>query len=478
MTKTRSRLLYCPMHRTVCSRNVLPASFKNNRTRVKGKALSLAKEDESMNGSGTRNLTAKQFGDRGIVLRRGTESTAQSGRSPVDARAVLAEVLTRSVPVSVQCLLWGRAAGRCEFGGCNQPLWKSRVTQEQVNIAEKAHIYAFGSRGPRGHFGVAPADLHDLSNLMLVCHGCHRKIDRKRDGGRYTVSLLQQMKVTHERRIELVGAIAPEKSSHILLYGANIGDHSSHLNYTEAASAVFPERYPAAERAIELSVHNSSFCDSDGSFWQNEAFELRRKFDRQVRLPIAEGVIRHLSVFAIAPQPLLVLLGSLLGDIVPCDVYQRHREPTTWEWPPEGETPPFRLVRLTSVEGPAALVFEVSATVNVERIQQVLGERVSVWSIDVPTPHNDVMRSRRQKAEFRGLVRTAMEQIKAAHGQTAMLHVFPAMPVSLAVELGRARMPKADMPWLVYDQVNARGGLVRALTIPGGEEQPWSQTPR
>ena len=390
----------------------------------------------------------------------------------MNARVVLAEQVTRSVPVSAQCLLWGRAAGRCEFGGCNQPLWKSRVTQEQVNIAEKAHIYSFGSGGPRGNLGVSAADLHDLSNLMLVCHACHRKIDRKRDGGRYTVSLLRQMKAAHERRIELVSAIAPGKSSHILLYGANIGHHSSPLNYTEAAGALFPGRYPAADRAIELSVHNSSFCDRDAGFWQNEAFELRRKFVRQVRLQIAEGAIQHLSVFAIAPQPLLILLGSLLGDIVPSDIYQRHREPTTWEWPSEEETPSFRLARPISVEGPAALVFEVSATINVERIQQVLGKRVSVWSISVPAPHNDVMKSRRQKAEFRGLVRTAIDQIKALHGQTAMLHVFPAMPVSLAVELGRVRMPKADMPWLVYDQVNARGGFVRALTIPDGEEQP------
>lgn len=424
-----------------------------------------------MNGRGKRSLRAKQFGARGVARRTGMQRGVQNQRSPVDARTVLAEEVTRSVPVSVQCLLWGRAAGRCEFGGCNLPLWKSRVTQEQVNIAEKAHIYSFGSRGPRGHFGIAAGDLHDLSNLMLVCHACHRKIDRKRDGGRYPVSLLHQMRAAHERRIELVGAIAPEKSSHILLYGANIGDHSSPLNYAEAASALFPERYPAADRAIELSVHNSSFCDRDAGFWQNEAFELRRKFDRQVRLPIAEGAIRHLSVFAIAPQPLLVLLGSLLGDIVPSDVYQRHREPTTWEWPPEGETPAFRLTRPTSVEGPAALVFEVSATVKVERIQQVLGEKVSVWSIGVPAPHNDVMKSRRQQAEFRAFVRTALDQIKSVHGQTATLHVFPAMPVSVAVELGRVRMPKADMPWLVYDQVNARGGFVRALTIPNGEQQ-------
>jgi hypothetical protein len=39
----------------------------------------------------------------------------------------------------------------------------------------------------------------------------------------------------------------------------------------------------------------------------------------------------------------------------------------------------------------------------------------------------------------------------------------------MAVELGRVRMPKADSPWHVYDQVNARGGFIHALSIPNGE---------
>jgi hypothetical protein len=246
-------------------------------------------------------------------------------------------------------------------------LWKSNVTQEQINVAEKAHIYSFSSGGARGNADVATGDLHALSNLMLVCHACHRKIDRKRDGGRYTVSLLQQMKAAHERRIDVASTIAPEKSSHVLLYGANIGDHSSPLHYAEAASALFPDRYPAADRAIELSVHNSSACERDDSFWRNEAFELRRKFDRQVRLPAASGEIRHLSVFALAPQPLLILLGSLLGDIVPCDVYQRHREPTTWEWPQDSETPLFRLRRPDCIEGPAVLLFEVKSKLPMDK---------------------------------------------------------------------------------------------------------------
>jgi len=269
----------------------------------------------------------------------------------------------------------------------------------------------------------------------------------------------------------VVSAISLEKSSHVLLYGANIGDHSSPLNYIEAASALFPNRYPAVDRAIELSVHNSSFCDRDADFWQNEAFELRRKFERQVRIQVAEGGIQHLSVFAIAPQPLLILLGSLLGDIVPVDVYQRHRERTTWEWPPQAGTEAFRMRPPTCTEGPPALVFEVSATVEVGRIRRVLGEKASVWSIGVPAPHNDVVKSDRQKVEFRALVRTALDQIKAAHGQSEILHVFPAMPVSLAVELGRVRMTKADMPWLIYDQVNTRRGFIGALRIPDGEQQ-------
>ena len=63
--------------------------------------------------------------------------------------------VTRHIPHPVQLMLWGKAAGRCEFAGCNKALWKSPVTQEQVNIAQKAHIYSFGDGGPRGNAALA-----------------------------------------------------------------------------------------------------------------------------------------------------------------------------------------------------------------------------------------------------------------------------------------------------------------------------------
>ena len=58
-----------------------------------------------------------------------------------------------------------------------------------------------------------------------------------------------------------------------------------------------------------------------------------------------------------------------------------------------------------------------------------------------------------------------MVEIADAHGQRAPLNIFPAMPVACAVELGRIRMPKADMPWIVFDQNNKLGGFIKALEI-------------
>jgi allophanate hydrolase subunit 2 len=91
--------------------------------------------------------------------------------------------------------------------------------------------------------------------------------------------------------------------------------------------------------------------------------------------------------------------------------------------------------------------------------------------VTLPTPHNDAIKSRDQLSRLRSLLRLALDRIKAAYSQSTVLHVFPAAAISVAVEFGRVRMPKADMPWLIYDQVNARGGFIPALSIPEGERQ-------
>jgi len=379
----------------------------------------------------------------------------------------------RYVKRDVERELWGRAGGRCEFSGCNRALWKSPVTQEQVNLAEKAHIYAFSAAGPRGHDGIASELLNGIENLILVCGFCHLKIDQERDGGRYSAALLRQWKAEHERRIEIVTGIDPSKKSHVLLYGANVGDHSSPLNFAEAAHALFPAMYPADDKPIVLGTINNSLNDRDPDYWMTESRHLSTQFNRQVKDRLALGPelggIGHLSVFAIAPQPLLIQLGMHLIDITNADVYQRHREPQTWDWPPNSAPLEFQVVEPPSSTGPPALVLALSAPVTDDRILGAVGPDVSIWRLTVAAPNNDLIKSRAQLSEFRTVIRSLLDRIKARHGQTTTLHVFPVAGVSAAIELGRVRMPKAHMPWQLYDQVNSRGGFIPAIFLPSGD---------
>ena len=375
--------------------------------------------------------------------------------------------ITRKISPTVSCLLWGRAAGRCEFKGCNKLLVKSAVTQEEVNIGQKAHIYAFSEHGPRGNKGISGELLNSTANLILVCHQCHQKLDNKRTRARYTVELVRSMKNAHERRIRTITGINPNKPTYVLHYTANIDQHNTPLDFNTTAHALFPMRYPADEYPIELSLSRSVRVEKDEEFWKIEEEHLKKKFSREVLSRVEDQSIKHLSVFALAPQPLLILLGSLLGDIVDTDVYAHHKEPKGWKWQKKG--PPLKLkTKLKSHRvkpAKVALVLSISGTVTDDRIRKVLGSKTSIWRVDHPAPYNDCLKCSAQLREFRVELRKQLNQIKETCGQQTVLNIFPAMPAALAVELGRIRNPKADMPWRIFDQVSERGGFIPALEL-------------
>src|SRR5262249_18018986 len=161
-------------------------------------------------------------------------------------------------------------------------------------------------------------------------------------------------------RIEIVTGVAPGRGSCVLLYGANIGQHGSPMNFNDAATAMFPDRYPHTDQPVELGLRNSAATDRDAPFRQTEEHQLRTLFQSSPTERVARGELLHVSVFALAPQPLLILLGTLLGDIVPTDVYQRHREPPTWNWPSAADSLRFNVVEPSSPSGTPALVLELS----------------------------------------------------------------------------------------------------------------------
>lgn len=381
----------------------------------------------------------------------------------------MSKEVTRYIGREIERELWARAAGRCQFNGCNQILYKSPVTQERVNISEKAHIYSFSEEGPRG-WGPLKKNkkaINDISNLMLVCHACHKIIDQDEKGIRYSASLLKQFKWQHEQRVYLVTGISSDKKSHVVMYGANIGEEKSPLQYIEAVEAIFPDWYPAEEKPVNLSM-SCEHEDKTAEYWETESNNLKTIFERNIVPRIKENNPAHFSLFAFAPQPLLIRLGVLFTDKIAVEVYQLHREPRTWQWQNHPEDFKYIIEEPDNTNNPPVLIVSLSDKVKHERITSILGQNVSIWELTIEEYHNDFLRSQAQLAMFRETVRKLMVAIKEKCGQSIPLSIFPAMPVSCAVEFGRVRMPKADMPWIIYDQNNKEGKFIKALEISGG----------
>jgi len=234
---------------------------------------------------------------------------------------------------------------------------------------------------------------------------------------------------------------------------------------------MLPDWYPAETTPLSLGMVNSSYQDRTPEFWTIESTHLRNMVSQLVRPQLAQGAIQHLSVFAVAPQPLLMLLGFLLSDLQAAEVYQLHREPPDWRWQEGPEYFEYSICEPGEVNGPAALVLSLSATVADERITAVLGKDVTVWRVTVADPHNDFLKSRQQARQFRQQMRRLMDRIKIRLGEKAVLHVFPAMPAALAVEMGRIVMPKADLSLRIYDENKKLGGFVHALDLNTGNIQ-------
>jgi hypothetical protein len=299
---------------------------------------------------------------------------------------------------------------------------------------------------------------------MLLCDVHHRLVD-KEDVAGHPEDRLLAMKAKHEHRVAILTNISEDKQTHILLYGAKIGEQDSPLSYREAALAIVPDRYPADPHPISIGLQNCSFSERDEAYWAAQPAQIRSQLERRVKPLLSSGEISHLSIFALAPQPLLMLLGSLLTDIHEAEVFQRRREPKTWKWATEPTEWSYDISEPEIATGDAALIFSLTGTVAKARITSVLGPDIPIWHVSVPVPHNDFLVSRQQAAEFRRQMRSLMDRIKSRHGETATIHAFPVMPVCLAVEFGRILMPKADLPVVVYDQTPETGTFVKTLTL-------------
>lgn len=369
----------------------------------------------------------------------------------------------RSIKPNVERLLWGVAAGRCEFEGCNKVLYKHEVTGSSENFAEKAHIYAVSPGGAR--FSIEAEEFkNDIKNLMLVCPQCHVLIDR--DEEKYSPEVLQMMKHNHEKRIYTLSNIGPKLQSYMIYYTANIAGDQIGINDGDARNALASAgRYPTDNSPINLSLSGSYLVEKEDDYYTYNKKNLQKSVKERVLDVITNG--SSIALFSIAPQPLLILLGHLLNDKYNVSVFQYHRRETDkWRWNQTVNNVEFKIqiVEESKSISKIALIFSLSCEVSLYRIKAVLGDDISIYIITIDSPNRNFVENPEIMDNFILKSREAIEIIKNRFGKKIDIHVFPCMPNSLAIRFGMDYMPKADNRLVIYDELENKG-FVYSLTI-------------
>jgi len=375
-----------------------------------------------------------------------------------------------NIPDKVRVEIWTKAGGRCQYRGCNKPLWRDDVRLVTMNRSYLAHIVADEPGGPRGDPVLSDQLQDKFSNIMLLCDDHHRLID-KEDVLGHSVELLRAYKQQHEERIERLTSLQDYVRTEIVRFGARIKDRAALVTFDQAQEAVSPERYPSSEQGIRVDLSDLPLSEDDSEYWTVAKLAI----DRRLGGALAGGVgptgqqLSHLSVFALAPIPLLMYFGKQLGDIYPADVYQRHRQPATWSWQ-DLDDPGFNYTVLYPEQdeqsGERVVVcLSLSGTIHPAEVEHAIGEQLPAYTLTIADPRRDFLRAKEQLELFRVEWARLLTKIREIHGPQTEIHLFPAIPNSVAVEIGRVLLPKSDPSLAVYDHDHSSGGFRQIMAI-------------
>ena len=374
----------------------------------------------------------------------------------------------KSIPDKVKLKIWNDSAGRCEFRGCNKPLWYNELTFSDANFGELAHIIGAKKGGPRGTD--ASEELQtDPNNIMLLCTTCHNEIDEDNLQTLYPAELLREMKNEHEERIKSVTEITHDCRTEVLVFKCNIDKRIVDVSVEEAKATVLTEKYWMKGKGIMLDFTNGK-GDGEKDFWDYNSKLIAEQIGELKSKGLNATGTNHLSVFALAPMPLLMVLGKHLSDtsINKIELFQRHRDTQNWKWKSSTTPLPNYIYRRPSfIEGEKeiVLVISLSDSIKPDKFPDHLRDNHHLYEITIDTPNTLFLQEKSQISEFERIYRIALNEIQAVHGKDCVLHLIPAMPAPIAIKCGMTLLPKKDVKIKVYDFNKQFGGMREVLTL-------------
>ncbi len=354
----------------------------------------------------------------------------------------------RNFTEKAEVMLWALSGGRCEF--CNKYLLEDWLTLARGKYGQNAHIVAFKENGTRGNVPNRPEKINDVTNLMLLCYEHHHLIDIEKPLD-YSREKLEKMKRSHEESIKRLTEIKPNRTFVIRLQ-SKIGGNAVQIADSDIRVALEPFFYPL-ERQLDIDL--TQFDDSDTGFFNVAKNQIKPRIARLYDPQIDANPVDHISVFALAPMPLLVFFGSCLSNKIRTDLYQRHRDTEDWKWKTNGQVAQYSFNRLQqgSEKKNVVLIVSLSGKIEVSEMPSEIDESFSIYEITLKKiPLSPMFLQLKESLdEFKSIYQIALRTIKANHNNIEVVRLFPATPAPIAILLGKELLPKVDPELWVYD---------------------------
>lgn len=370
----------------------------------------------------------------------------------------------RQIPEMTIVRLWTQTGGRCEF--CNDYLLQDSLTRKDANFSNVAHIVAVSSAGPRGDHPLPREQRDEIGNLMLVCRKHHALIDSSEYVAEYPVERLRTMKRAHEARILHLTGFDPANKTTILRLRANFDSQAVDPIIRAAIEKAIEPRFMRDEHGVPIDLTQIPFRFTD-EYWTLTADEVRAGVRALSAPAVAREPARHVSIFALAPIPLLVLLGHCVGSLVPVDIYQRHMDTDSWCWKDAGEPTLFRTSAPSSgIARDVVVLLSVSGRINRKALPQGLSG-LPLYEMETANavPARGRINTRSDLGRFSAAYQDLLGTIRDRHPGVASIHLFAAVPVPVAIACGREVLRKIDPAIHVYDFDKTASAYRSALKV-------------
>lgn len=390
-----------------------------------------------------------------------------ANRLPAANRAVGPGGQSRVVPDSVARHVWVASGGRCTI--CNKYLLGDQFTGHDVPIGQLAHIVGWSTAAgsPRGDDGLPVERRNTPDNLMLLCHDQHRVIDHRSLWEVFDTATLRAMKRRHEDRIWHLTGLTPDSGTTVLRVVGNIHGQPVELNsHTVTAALLARNRFPDWTlrgsdefeidlRAIPGERHGTS------EYWTAARSLLEDRLE-YLSTQVRKERVNHISIFALARIPVLVMLGTMLDKTLKVDIYPKRRDTEKgWGWDELATPVEFTFVLRRDGADPrkVAVLFSVSGTVDITRLPAEFDHTCTIYELRpvavLPTP--ELIKTQNCLDRFSRTWRTLLATIEAEHPGAETIAIFTAAPAAAAVAIGRHLMRAAHPPLRIYDRAPHTG---------------------